>query len=108
MHSSHGCNEYNYTIWSSEKSCKLYLESDESIDTFYVTLKPCPVGFILQEIKQGNMGCFCDPVLKYHTLSITSCNLNDGTILRPTNSWLSGYTVNNSHSYYVSLHCPMD
>lgn len=32
-HPSHGCNQYNYTLWSSEKTCELYLES-EDIDTF--------------------------------------------------------------------------
>ena len=41
-------------------------------------------------------------------LSITSCNLDDGTILRPANSWLSANTVNNSHIYHVALSCPFD
>ena len=30
------------------------------------------------------------------------------TIPRPANSWISAHTVNNSHSYHVSLHCPYD
>ena len=102
---SHGCNEYKYTLWSTEKACDLFLRSDENIDTFHITLKPCPAGFALQN---SSKGCSCDPVLKYHALSITSCNLDDSTIQRPTNSWLSANTVNNSHTYHVSLHCPLD
>ena len=41
-------------------------------------------------------------------LSITSCNLDDETILRPANSWISADTNNNSHTYKVSPHCPFD
>ena len=27
---------------------------------------------------------------------------------RPANTWMSAHTINNSHSYHVSLHCPFD
>ena len=41
-------------------------------------------------------------------MSITSCNIDDRTILRPANSWISAVTVNNSYFYNVSLQCPFD
>ena len=71
---------------------------------FYVEIKPCPMGFTLNSIK----ACYCDPLLNNDKLSITSCNINDGTILRPANSWIFAETVNNSYSYDVSSQCPYD
>ena len=52
--------------------------------------------------------CYCDPLLRNDKVSITSCNINDRTILCPANSWISSVTVNNSHSYIVSSQCPFD
>ena len=74
-------------------------------EMFYVQIKPCPMGFTLQSDKKA---CYCDPLLNNDKLSITSCNINDRTILRPANSWISAVTVNNSHSYNVSSQCPFD
>ena len=37
---------------------------------------------------------------------ITSCNINNQTILRPANSWVSAATHNNSYTYHISLQCP--
>lgn len=48
-HDHHGCNEYNYTVWSKLKKCELYLELMDSTEIFYVNLMPCPLGFSLQE-----------------------------------------------------------
>ena len=47
-------------------------------------------------------------MLNNDKLFITSCNINDGTILRPANSWIFAETVNYSHSYDVSPQCPYD
>ena len=52
--------------------------------------------------------CWCDPILSSYIPSLTHCNIDDQTIPRPANSWISAHTVNNSHSYHVSLHCPFD
>ena len=52
--------------------------------------------------------CWCDPILLSHIPSLTHCNIDDQTIPRPANSWISAHTVNNSHFYHVSLHCPFD
>ena len=74
-------------------------------EMFYVQIKPCPMGFTLQSDKKA---CYCDPFLNNYELSITSCNINERTILRPANSWISAIAVNNSHSYIVSSQCPFD
>ena len=101
-HESHGCNEYNYTIWSEDDNCELYLGPDDFPEVFYVTLDPCPLGFIRQP---GLKSCHCDSVLKSFT---TSCNLQDQTVLRPPKSWISGRGSNRSHVYSLSHNCPFD
>ena len=100
----HGCNEYNYTVWSKRNECEIYLTENQLSGTeiFYVTLLPCPIGFTLQSNART---CSCDSVLDEFT---ASCNLNDGTVQRAANSWISGKTVNGSHTYDVSLNCPFD
>ena len=106
---SHGCNSYSYTIWPNSRhttECKLFIGLSEMPEMFYVQIKPCPVGFTLQGDKNS---CYCDPLLlNSDILSITSCNLDDETILRPANSWISADTNNNSHTYKVSPQCPFD
>ena len=106
---SHGCNNYSYTIWPSSRyttECKLFIGLSEMPEMFYVQIKPCPVGFTLQSDKKS---CYCDPLLiNSEILSITSCNLDDETILRPANSWISADTNKNSHTYKVSPQCPFD
>ena len=107
---SHSCIQYNYTIWynwyaGNNTKCELYLSTEDMLEIFYIRIRPCPIGFSLQsKIKI----CDCDTILNMDTLLITSCNLDDETILRPANSWLSGNTVNGSHTYRVTLSCPFD
>ena len=106
---SHGCNNYSYTIWPNSRhttECKLFIGLSEMPEMFYVQIKPCPVGFTLQSDKKS---CYCDPLLiNSDILSITSCNLDDETILRPANSWIIADTNNNSYIYKVSPQCPFD
>ena len=107
-HPNSGCNRYSYTIWPNSKfitECKLFIGLSEMPEMFYVQIKPCPMGFTLQSDKKA---CYCDPLLRNHEVSIISCNINDRTILRPANSWISAVTVNNSHTYNVSSQCPFD
>ena len=107
-HTNIGCNRYIYTIWPKNEfitECKLFIGLSEMPEMFYVQIKPCPMGFTLQNDKKA---CYCDPLLRNDGVSITSCNINDRTILRPANSWISAVTVNNSHSYNVSSQCPFD
>ena len=107
-HFNNGCNRYSYTIWPNIESvteCKLFIGLSEMPEMFYVEIKPCPMGFTL---KDSIKACYCDPLLNNDKLSITSCNINDGTILRPANSWVFAETANVSHSYDVSPQCPFD
>ena len=99
---SHGCNEYNYTIWSDQLECELYLGPGEYPEVFYVTLNSCPPGFTRQKRQKS---CYCDPVLKSFT---SSCNLQDQTVLRPPKSWISGRSSNRTHMYLLSYNCPFD
>ena len=69
-------------------------------EMFYVEIKPCPMGFTL---KGSIKACYCDPPLNNDKLSITSCNVNDGTIQRPANSWIFAETVNISRSYDIII-----
>ena len=103
-----GCNNYNYTIWPNRgfiTECKLFIGLSEMPEMFYVQLKACPVGFTLQSNKKS---CYCDPLLNNNILSVVSCNLDDETVLRPANSWISADTINNSHTYNLSPQCPFD
>ena len=105
---NNGCNRYSYTIWPNNESiteCKLFIGLSESPEMFYAEIKPCPMGFML---KSSIKACYCDPLLNNDKVSITSCNINDGTILRPANSWIFAETINISHSYDVSPQCPFD
>ena len=103
MKLDHGCNKYNYTVWSEKDECELYLSENQLVpEYFYVTLLPCPMGFV---IRSDVRTCSCDSNLK---LVVTSCNLDDGTVQRMANSWVSAETVNGLHTYDVSLNCPFD
>ena len=105
---TNGCNRYSCTIWPNKEfitECKLFIGLSEMPEMFYVKIKSCPMGFTLQNDKKA---CYCDPLLRNDEVSITSCNINDGTVLRAANSWISAVTVNNSHSYKISAQCPFD
>ena len=107
-YTNHGCNKYRYTISPSNKHtnvCKLFLDIIEMSEMFYIEIKPCPQGFTLNK---DSKACQCDPLLDNKILSITSCDLDDQTILRPANSWISADTVNGLHTYLVSSACPFD
>ena len=96
------CTELKYSIaFPSDNWCELYLRSSHSIyrtDIYYITQLPCPVGFIKMKGE-----CQCDPSLAKYNIE---CDINDQTILRPANSWISATTHNNSYTYHISLHCP--
>ena len=105
-HLNHGCNNYSYTIWPSHKDiteCKLFVGLKGMPEMFFVEIKHCPKGFTLQSNKKA---CDCDPALNNIYFSVTSCNLDQQTIVRPANSWISCDTFNNSYTYVISPHCP--
>ena len=97
------CTEIKYSIaFSSDNWCELYLRTSfydsQHTDVYYITQLPCPTGFIKNE---GI--CQCDSSISDYNIK---CDINDQTILRPANSWISATTHNNSYTYHISLHCP--
>jgi len=100
------CTRVNYTvIFPTDNWCALFIkintDSDEHLNIFYVKQLPCPAGFILSS---KNRKCVCYPKLAKFT--VKSCNIDDQTILRPANSWISATPHNNSYTYHISLQCP--
>ena len=98
------CTSLNYTIgFPTESHCELFLkiasDSDEHLNIFSIKQLECPTGFVKIDKR-----CQCDPVLVQY--GITNCNINDQTIIRPANSWISATTHNNSYTYRISLYCP--
>ena len=97
------CNKVSYTIaFSSYQWCEIYLkvlsDTDKGTNIFTVRKLNCPLFAEINNI------CQCDPVMA--NFKITSCNINNQTILRPANSWVSAATHNNSYTYHISLQCP--
>ena len=102
-HQNQLCNYHNYTIWSELPECELYLSAFGGVtETLYVKLRACPAGFILHRQKRT---CYCDSILYPY---FTSCNLNDETILRPANSWISAYQIGQKYEYKISKLCPYE
>ena len=98
------CTKLHYTIgFPTDNRCELFLKlasaSDDFLNIFYIWQLTCPTGFVKIDKR-----CQCDPVLVQY--GITNCNINDQTILRPANSWISATTHNNSYTYHISLQCP--
>ena len=98
------CTIVNYTIVHSALSylkwCELFVRIQPNhLEGFYINILSCPPGFV-----QSKVICTCDPILK--VLSITTCDINHQTVLRPAGIWISAVTINDSHRYRVSPHCP--
>ena len=97
------CTRLQYTIaFSTDNWCELFLKMPfmysrhMEYNVFYVRQLPCPIGFI----KTDGI-CQCYP--SFEQFGITDCNINNQTILRPANSWISATSQGN---YCISLHCP--
>ena len=100
------CTKLIYNIYSeNQQQCKLILYSTEYKypTVYYINLLKCPPGFSFDSKAKK---CMCDSRIQSEMLSIDHCNINDQTILRPANSWISVTTHNNSYTYHISLHCP--
>ena len=99
------CTKLQYTIIYHSKKwpwCELFLlYSPNNAAVFYVTFLSCPLGFTLNKLEGY---CQCDPILtSADIISVTSCNINNQTILHPGNSWIHSTS---NHTYQVSLRCP--
>ena len=94
----------NFTIVSDANDvCELFLTASPNLykiyEIFYVKLLPCPIGFVLK-----NGTCDCDPTLKDKHIHIDTCYIDQSTIRRPDNSWISHIQSN----YLLCKNCPMD
>ena len=102
------CTVINFTIVHNGLSylqwCELFVNilSTHQSDAYYIDILPCPAGFVYQ-----NGICICDPILNSAILPIAMCDINHQAILRPASSWLFAVTINNSHKYSISPHCPL-
>ena len=101
------CSVINLTIVHNGLSylqwCELFIKkiTTNQIDAYYIYITSCPSGFV-----EENGICICDPILNSALLQITTCDIDHQTIIRPAGSWLSAVTINDSHQYHISPHCP--
>ena len=101
------CTTINFTIVHNGlrylQWCELFINilSTHQIDAYYINMFPCPAGFVYR-----NGICTCDPILN-SLLPIATCDINHQAIQRPAGSWLSAVTINDSHQYHISSHCPL-
>ena len=99
------CTKLKYSIaFPSGNWCELFLRTtfhhgNSHTDIYYITQLPCAIGFIKYN---GECQCELSIIRKYNI----ECDINDQTILRPANSWISAAIHNNSYTYHISLHCP--
>ena len=99
------CTTLKYTIaFPTEDWCELFMKGSrdgaDKVDIYYIKEKPCPVGFT-----KLNGICQCYQFLKQFSIK---CNINDQTIWRPANLWISPILNNNksNYSYKLSVNCP--
>ena len=100
------CTGFHLTILSNnEQQCELFLNAKDYkyITIFYVKLLKCPMGFTFDGTTER---CECDLLMNSKLLTITDCNINNQSVLRPANSWVSAEAHNNSYFYHVSPSCP--
>ena len=100
------CTKFHYTVLSNnEEQCQMFLKNEDHKYNimFYVKLLTCPKGFLLDNDTEK---CECDLLMQSISLTVKDCNINDQTILRPGNSWMTAETYNNSHTYRISPNCP--
>ena len=101
------CSWVSYTFLLSNESikqCSLQLQyhlhetSPGILNVYYVRFLLCPPGFMFVSQR-----CHCNPVLKYITKSF-NCNINNQSVLRPANSWMS-YSSSRKQILYIKQ-CP--
>ena len=99
------CTGFHFIILSNnEQQCELFLNAKDYkyITIFYVKLLKCPMGFAFDDTTER---CECDLLMNSKLLTIRDCNINNQSVLRPANSWISAEAHNNSYFYHVSPSC---
>ena len=98
------CSPVIYTLSVSNENnreCSIQLQYEVEfpvLSVYYVRILPCPPGFIFFEQK-----CQCHPALQYVTPHPTCC-INEQSVYRPENSWLS-FSVESNEILYTEI-CP--
>ena len=92
------CTIVNYTIaFPTSGWCELFLKTvipaSNHANLFTVRQRTCPKGF-------ANIDgiCQCHTMLK--KIGITQCNINDQTVLRPSNGWI--VTASDNSEFYLA------
>ena len=52
--------------------------------------------------------CDCDPYLSNSDIHIDKCYIDESTIKRPANTWITAHNYSNDTKYLISHNCPMD
>ena len=99
---------FNFTIVTDSKEiCELFLTASPCLyytyEAFYIEILPCPVGFTLQ-----SGVCDCDPYLRNSNIHIDKCYIDQSTITRLANTWITAHHHSNNTKYLLSHNCPMD
>ena len=98
------CSPVIYTLSVINKSiteCSMqlqYMVEFPILNIYYVKVLPCPPGFTFI-----NQRCQCHPALQYVT-AYPVCYINNQSVYRPANSWLS-FCEENNDILYVEI-CP--
>ena len=94
------CEDITYTVYSSHRLINFHLTAAEysPILNISVDLKPCPIGFALD-----NDACKCDHVISRENIH---CFINNQSILRPANTWMGFLDISNKNGVVFSEHCP--
>ena len=103
------CTDLRYQVFSEDESQEVILYAEgpcrdigEARKSIHLTFHPCPLGFQLLQAE-----CVCDKQLQTFT---TECNIEDATVTRSSNFWMSPYYSENDT--YIGLilhpHCPFD
>ena len=104
-----GCTELHYQVFSEGTFQELILYAEgpchdvgEAQKSVHLTFRPCPVGF---QLSQGE--CICDRQLQSFT---TECNIEDATVTKKSNFWMSSYYSENDTyiGFILHPHCPFD
>ena len=99
------CSPVKYTVSVYNKSitkCSIQLQyvlDFPVLNVYYLKILPCPAGFTFIDQK-----CQCNPVLQYITPH-PICYINNQSVYRPANSWLS-FSEESNDILYVEF-CPL-
>ena len=98
------CNQLSYTIAfpTDNHWCELFLKTShediDKVDVYYIEEYPCPVGFT-------KVNGICQCILALHKV-LMKCNINEQTVSRIANSWITATYHSKSYVYHISPYCP--